>query len=214
MTDYDEENTSCRRCGTCCEKGGPALHGEDRRLVADGVLALRDLVAIRIGEPALDQAVGGVAPAGREFLKLRGGAGSWCCLFYDREQRGCGIYRHRPLECRLLSCRNTTPLEQVMWRDLLQRRDLLEPDDPVLQLLNGQDREIVYAEVQELLGRLNDPRAAVAAHTRLAELSRRDLALRQVFLRHFPQREAEELFLFGRPLFLVLSPYGLRLRPA
>ena len=44
----------CRRCGTCCEKGGPALHGEDRPLVDRGQVPARCLFTIRAGEPVRD----------------------------------------------------------------------------------------------------------------------------------------------------------------
>lgn len=202
---------TCRRCGTCCEQGGPALHLEDLSLLDAGGLALADLVTVRAGEPAHDQRLGRVTPAPREFLKLAGSRGGWCCRFFLRESRGCGIYRQRPLECRLLFCRDTGPLEEVMGRDLLSRRRLLAGDDPVLALLDRQEQELAYAEVLSLLPDLARPGAAEAALARLTELVRADLALRQHFLRHFPAREQQELFLLGRPLFLVLAPYGLRL---
>jgi Fe-S-cluster containining protein len=205
------DTSGCRRCGTCCEQGGPALHPEDRELLDGGGLTPADLVGIRAGEPVYDPRSGRVAPAPREFLKLAGSRGGWCCRFYDREQRGCGIYRHRPLECRLLSCRETGPLEAVMGRDLLDRRRLLAPDDPVLRLLARQEQEMPYQSVLTLLSGLGQREEAGGALARLTELVRGDLALRRLFLRLYPARENQELFLLGRPLFLVLAPFGLRL---
>lgn len=204
------DDTVCRRCGTCCERGGPALHDEDRQLIESGTVSRRDLVAIRNGEPAYDQRQVQVVPTAQEFLKLAGARGSWRCKFYNNPG-GCGIYRQRPLECRLLFCRDTTPLEAVMGRDLLERRDLLAGDDPALEWLAKQEREVAYPEVMALLVELDLHSPVGAGLARLTSLVRTDLALREAFIRSFPERGGEELFLLGRPLFLTIAPYGCRL---
>jgi hypothetical protein len=96
-----------------------------------------------------------------------------------------------------------------MGRNLLARRDLLPPTDPVLPLLDRQEKECSYRLVNHLLANLAAGFTAIAEP--LSDLVRTDLALRETFLREFPRRETAELFLFGRPLFLVLAPYGIRL---
>ena len=201
---------ACRRCGSCCEQGGPALHSEDRELIGSGGLSHRDLVAVRRGEPAYDQRRGRVTAAAAEFLKVAGARGGWQCKFYD-QKRGCGIYGQRPLECRLLFCRDTGPLEAVIGRDLLARRDLLPDDDPALVWLDRLEREVAYPEVMKLLAGLRMPTGTDESLAQLTRLVRTDLALRDDFLRRLPERGGEELFLLGRPLFLVLAPYGCRL---
>ncbi len=206
----DQTTETCRRCGACCEQGGPALHLEDRELIGEGGLVLADLVTVRFGEPAHDPRQGEVVPTAHEFLKMSGVAGSWCCRFFDRQQMGCAIYRHRPLECRLLFCRATGPLEAIMGRNLLTRRDLLDFDDPLIPLLVRQEREIPYEAVMKLLAG-PEPAGEGSVLARLTDLVRADLALRELFLRDFPARERQELFLLGRPLFLVLAPYGFRI---
>ena len=42
----------CKRCGTCCIKGGPVLHSVDLALITEGVIRPDQLVVIRHGEPA------------------------------------------------------------------------------------------------------------------------------------------------------------------
>lgn len=185
------------------------MHGEDQELVATGALGWRDLVTIRPGEPTYDQLRGMVLPAAQEFIKLAGGRATWSCKFYEKSI-GCGIYGRRPLECRLLLCRDTGPLEAVMGRDLLGRRDFLASAEPVLPLLERLEHEVGYAEIGALLpGPLNRSAADVNL-ARLTGLVRTDLAIRAEFLRNFAHRSAEELFLLGRPLFLVIAPYGFR----
>ncbi len=204
-----QDPTTCRRCGTCCEQGGPALHGEDLALVTSGAIARRDLVTIRLGEPAYDQRQGRVLPSEREFIKLGGSPGSWSCRFYEN-LRGCGIYGERPLECRRLFCRDTGPLEAVMGRDLLSRRELLAGNDQVWPWLERLEREVAYLEIKELLAGLDLHNPTDDNMARLTGLVRADLAIRAAFLQSFPARESEELFLLGRPLFLVIVPYGFR----
>jgi Fe-S-cluster containining protein len=204
------DTTACRRCGTCCEQGGPALHHEDRPLLESGALRRRDLVAIRSGEPAYDQRQGRVVPASQEFLKLAGARGSWRCKFYDKPG-GCGIYGQRPLECRLLFCRDTTPLEAVMGRELLSRRDLLAAADPALEWLAKLEQAVGYPEVMELLAGLDRQSSTEASLAALTSLVRADLSLRESFLRSFTERGDEEMFLLGRPLFLAIAPFGCRL---
>jgi len=179
-------------------------------LVESGVLRRCDLVAVRPGEPVYDQQHGRVVQAPREFLKLAGASGSWCCRFYEKA-RGCGIYGQRPLECRLLFCRDTGPLEAVMGRDLLSRHDLLTGDDPVLPWLVRAEREVAYSEVLDSLTGLERQNSTGVSLARLTRLVRMDLSLRESFLRCLPGRRDEELFLLGRPLFLVIAPYGWRL---
>lgn len=199
----------CRRCGTCCRQGGPALHGEDRTLIDEGVLPVHQLVAVRYHEPSLDPLRDEILPSRSEFLKIRGQAASWTCTYFNDDETGCSIYRTRPLECRLLFCRETVPLEEVLGKDLLTRRELLAADDPVLALMQQLDDDCSYELVNDLL--IGPKSKTVEVVEKLSSLVRLDLAVRDNFLNIFSARQAEELFLFGRPLFMVLLPYGFQL---
>ena len=52
----------CKRCGTCCREGGPALHRVDHDLVASGKIPLKDLYTIRKEELARDNVKGTLQP--------------------------------------------------------------------------------------------------------------------------------------------------------
>jgi Fe-S-cluster containining protein len=207
--DKKDVAAECLRCGTCCRQGGPALHSEDLSLIVNGVLSFAQLVTIRHGEPAHNPLLNEVVASDSEFIKLKGQGNSWSCVFFDQLNSGCLIYQTRPLECRLLFCRDTGPLAEIMGRDLLNRQELLPDNDPVLPLIDQLEKECSYQLVNNLLtGTDNDQ----SDHKeQLTELVRKDLAIRDVFLRNFPKRQQEELFLLGRPLFLVLAPHGFRL---
>ncbi|MBT8367361.1 MAG: YkgJ family cysteine cluster protein, partial [Deltaproteobacteria bacterium] len=90
----------CTRCGTCCQKGGPSFHQEDRMLIDKGVIPARCLFTIRRGESAYDNVKGCLMPVDSDIIKIKGKEGTWTCIFFDAHNKGCSIYSHRPLECR------------------------------------------------------------------------------------------------------------------
>ncbi|MDF1578531.1 MAG: YkgJ family cysteine cluster protein [Desulfobulbales bacterium] len=199
----------CQGCGTCCRRGGPTLHLDDINLAERGIIGVGELVTIRRNEPAYNPVRGKVLPSASEFIKIKGRGNTWSCLFFAEEGNCCAVYRDRPLECRLLFCRDTGPLTEVIGEHLLTRRALLADDDPVLDLLERHEEECSYGPVNDLLAGGEKVRDDIEA--RLTAQVGRDLAVRDCFLRTYPKRGAEELFLFGRPLFLVLAPHGFRL---
>ena len=79
------EQHQCRQCGTCCRKGGPALHKEDAPLLTDGVLQLQDLCTFRAGELVRDNSNDHVVPLPEEIVKIAAPYGSrpdvWTCRF-------------------------------------------------------------------------------------------------------------------------------------
>jgi Fe-S-cluster containining protein len=186
---------ACQRCGICCTKGGPVLHREDLPLITGQTIQPHQLVVIRQGEPAYNPATDQVEPAVCEMLKIQGTAGSWQCLFYDAHHRSCTIHAGRPLECRLLHCRDTRAVLAVTGRDCLTRRDLISADDPALAFLQAFEH-CSWQRLNDLLAS-PDPAAIEAAEEILAA----DLHLRQQAIHRLQLSLAQELFYFGRPLF-------------
>lgn len=162
----------CLRCGTCCAKGGPALHTEDLPLVREGVLPLDALVVIRAGETAHDQVTGRLAPLEAEIVKVwsgpwaeegpEGGGGRgasvWTCPYLRLSPEGgpeeagdlaaCAVHARRPLECRLLDCRDTAALARAYDKDRLTRRDILP--EAFHELLDEHDRVCGAARLEAL----------------------------------------------------------------
>lgn len=123
------EGASCRRCGTCCLRGGPTLMGCDVSRLVSGVLPLEALVCLRVGEWARDDAHGLLRPLEGERIKVAGLGGKahpWRCRYY-REATGCAIYARRPAQCAALFCMDTAPLEDLLAREpYLGRVEALE----------------------------------------------------------------------------------------
>ena len=203
---------TCMRCGTCCRKGGPSLHHEDKKILLEGHVGHQHLVTIREGELAFDPTGDGPEPIARELVKVRGRK-DWSCIFFengDGEREGrCGIYDHRLLECRLLKCWDTSDLLSVIGKDTLTRTDLMNPNDPILEVIEAHERECPYHEVETLISNLTEDKGRAESLVTLTDLARKDLALRSHAISALGVSELFELFLFGHPLFKVLGARGV-----
>ena len=200
--------TECQRCGTCCLKGGPALHTEDRRLVRDNFIPRQALIAVRKGEPVFRPDSPIPAPSTSEFIKLKGKAAEWACIFYEQRTASCAIYRHRPLECVLLKCWDTAELQEIAGRDLLDRFSLISPEEPVYEYIREHEKQCSLG----ILAGMNLGRNRKIAKDLLAELSllvNKDLALRAKALDDLELSLDLELLYFGRPLFTILTQFSL-----
>ena len=218
MKKKKQQQTSCRRCGICCRKGGPALHGEDLALVRAGYLPLASLITIRRGELAHNPLTDRIEPVKRELVKIRGIGGQWCCCYYDAAGQGCSIYGNRPVACEALKCWQPEESLALMGQDLLGRLDILEKDDPFRPYVLEYERLCPCPDMGEVEKNLAGlPEGLLAS---LEMQVNRDIAFRDQVVRQLHLSLARETFLFGRPLFQLLqalgvmvseSPQGLRL---
>ncbi|MCL2790667.1 MAG: YkgJ family cysteine cluster protein [Desulfobulbus sp.] len=201
---------ACRRCGTCCRQGGPALHGPDLELIRAGFLRPDDLITIRRGELAVQPLSASPEPVGREFLKLAGQGGSWCCLFFDETTTGCRRYSHRPMACGLLDCTDTGPLLAIAGQDLLTRFDCLEANDPLVPLMREHEHDCPCPDLDTVRRDLQHPEAIPARLAELEAAVARDLHFRQQAASRLQLSLGWEMFAFGRPLFQLLLPLGIQ----
>lgn len=190
---------SCLRCGECCRKGGPALHSEDRLLVVDGVIHTRHLFTIRSGETAWDPVRGGLVQVPEEIVKIKGCDGEWTCRFFDAGASACRIHAERPLECRVLECRDPDRLARVYGERRLGRSDLLSGVEGLWELIRDHDRRCDCNRARGLLAQRRPD-----AERELSEMIRYDEELRRLMVGR-GGLEAEMLeFLLGRPMSLVV----------
>ncbi len=202
----------CRRCGTCCLKGGPVLHQEDLELVRKGHIPLRDLITICPGEPVHDNVQGRIRQTENDLIKVQPGKGSNACRYYDSQKRGCSIYTWRPIQCQVLKCWNTTALEALYPQGHLTRKDLLGEIPGLWDLVSTHAEKCDHFETTrratEFLNRCDGwPRA----EAELLESLRYDQSLRDLI--HTRGRPDPPLlpFLMGRPLHQRLRPLKLKL---
>ena len=196
---------TCIRCGTCCLKGGPVLHHEDKKLLRAGHIGYQHLITIRKGEMAFDPVLDRLKPVSQEFIKVRGKGDKWSCCFYDEKNSSCNIYRHRFLECRLLKCWAPSDLLRMIGKNTIVRADIINPDDPIMRIIEIHEQECPYHEVENLITVLSKKTDRSKNLEKLTKLVRKDLSIR-LFAKSELELKAEfELFIFGRPLYKVLS---------
>jgi Fe-S-cluster containining protein len=205
--------TECERCGTCCMKGGPALHVEDRYLLQQKFIKPESLITIRKGEPVFSLDETKPYWAQNEIIKLRGKQRQWSCIFYDQDSFSCSIYHHRPVECILLKCWDTVALERLAGKNLLSRIDIISSHEPVMQYIQRHEKECNL----EIFDKLNIKQNRTIDKNTLAELTalvNKDLAIRSEAILDLNLNLDLELFYFGRPMFKILSQFSLIPREA
>ena len=146
-----EGATRCIRCGTCCKKGGPSLHREDKKILLAGHIKRESLITIRKGELAFSPFSGRPEPIEKELVKIAGKGKGWVCCFYDEKESSCAIYEHRPLECRLFKCSDTAQLLSVIGKDTLARADILSEDDPIIRFIETHEQECSVSMAEDLI---------------------------------------------------------------
>jgi Fe-S-cluster containining protein len=208
----NNKRDSCIRCGTCCVKGGPTLHHEDKDILRAGYVRHEHLVTIRKGELMFDPRVNALCPTDREMIKIRGKGSRWTCRFFDEANSTCTIYEHRLLECRLLKCWDPAELLSVIGKDTIVRADIINPGDPVLALIAAHEQECPVHEVNELIEGLSTAADNATILARLTHLTRQDQAIRAYAVSELGLSMEYSFFVFGRPLSQILSAHGISIR--
>jgi Fe-S-cluster containining protein len=204
--------TECELCGTCCEKGGPALHVEDLALVEDAIISIDDLVTIRPGEIVLQPETGRPEITDFELIKIKGSGSDWCCRFLHPVKRTCTIYENRPFTCRLLKCWDPEDVLEVTGKKILSRYDLIGKQDPLRQLAEFYDQQFSLPDMIEIKVQLGSETRRGSVLDDLRELCEKDLMFRSLAVERFRLPLERELFYFGRPIFQLLAPLGVNVR--
>jgi Fe-S-cluster containining protein len=203
--------TACMRCGTCCEKGGPCLHIEDRMLIEKGGIPSKYLYTLRQGEQAYDNVKGCLVPVESDIIKIKGQKGSWTCVLFDDRKKECTIYSDRPVECRALKCWDTGELEQIYTRNRLTRKDLVSKVKGLWDLIEDHQSRCSYEKIKILIKDM-DGRKKDRARKELLEIIQFDAEIRKLVVEKGGLDPAMLDFLFGRPLTETLPGYGIKVR--
>lgn len=199
--------TSCIRCGQCCINGGPTLHDEDIALIYNNILGPDALFTIRKGEPVYHPVAGRLIPAPDELIKIKGGVGSWACVFFDPAARVCNIYGDRPLECRIFKCWDTEDSIRLFMRDTLSRKTIVPEGSVLDKMISAYEDRF---PVSVFMGLLDD--ISIQGRDVFGEISKiidMDSSFRSKFIECLGAGEAEMDFLFGRPLKAIASAMGI-----
>jgi Fe-S-cluster containining protein len=202
--------SECKRCGTCCTKGGPSFHYADKALIEDGFIHSKYLYTIRKGEWAYDNVRKCLEAASSDIIKIKEKNDSWTCIFFDETQSACAIYENRPLECRALKCWDTRELVGLYDKKRLTREDLISEIEGLWSLIKDHQQRCNYEIIQKLVNAINSNTGDAGARLELAEIIKFDTEIRKLVV-STAGLEPEMLdFLFGRPLTLTLKKMGLK----
>ncbi|MCF8035982.1 MAG: YkgJ family cysteine cluster protein [Desulfobacteraceae bacterium] len=209
-SNMDNAQTQCTRCGTCCEKGGPALHAEDLDLVMQKKIPAQDLYTIRRGETVHDNVSGELINTPQEIIKLKPAEHSAACIYYDAGQKACRIYDIRPLECRLMACWDTGPLEAAYEADRLDRDSVFGNLEWLMDLIRTHEEKCGY----EMIAALAEKRQFkdAGAGEDILEAVRYDAEMRRVVREKAGMGEGMLELIFGRPLEKTIPvQFGIKL---
>lgn len=199
---------TCRKCGNCCEKGGPALHSQDLELIRRGKIPISSLITIRKGELVHNPLAGKIQPVSVELVKIVGTGRLWNCWYYNKDS-GCTVYSDRPHACRILKCWDTSEILDLVEKDTLSRLDILSGDDPLIPVILEHERLCPYKDLQFIQD--NSGQLTTEYKNELEKRVRSDLRFRTRVTGDFQLKVSEELFYFGRPFFQLLEPLGIRI---
>lgn len=200
-------STECKRCGICCKKGGPSFHIEDRALIDDGFIPAKYLYTIREGEPVRDNISERIVYAPSDIIKIKGRKNGWTCFFYDETEKRCAVYEYRPLECRLLKCRDTGEIERVFGRNLLTRNEVISTVEGLWELIIEHDQRCSYKKIKKLIDESGKTKKGDLSG-KVAELSEYDKIIRELVVKK-GRLDSELLdFLFGRPLSVTMKHFA------
>ena len=193
---------TCRRCGTCCEKGGAVLRLADIPLLER--IPMSDIVCLRRGELAFDPRTRALEPLATEMLKLQGKDRGWECVYFVPQTRSCSKYEHRPLECRALFCGDTAGVLQAMDEPALSREHVVAKDSGLWACIEDHDRTFPVAEAMRLARMTAEGEAGISDD--LDDMIRREMHYRHALGARAQARDRDLWAYLGRPLWLVLLP--------
>jgi Fe-S-cluster containining protein len=201
--------TECLRCGTCCQKGGPSFHLEDKALVEKGVVLVKHLYTIRAGELSYDNIKRHLIPATTDIIKIKGQKGSWTCFFLNVKKNQCRIYDHRPLECRALKCWDTKEIEKIYATNRLTRQDLLSGIEGLWDLIKDHQARCSYEHLKHFVDALEGDEKDAALQG-LLKIIAYDAEMRKLAVQKGSLDPEMADFLFGRPFTKTLKGYGFK----
>ena len=210
MAEDNNQIKKCKRCGTCCQKGGPCFHLEDKALIEKGVISARYLYTIREGELAYDNVMESLQPVPTDTIKIKGQKNAWTCVFLETKGNRCKIYENRPVECRVLKCWNTADIEKIYSKNRLTRKDLIFGVEGLWDLVDDHQKRCSYGKVKEFAETIKSEKKNDVMDG-LVEMVRYDTQLRTLVTEKGGIDPEMLDFLFGRPLTQTIGNYGLKI---
>ncbi|OEU61355.1 MAG: hypothetical protein BA867_12570 [Desulfobacterales bacterium S5133MH16] len=202
--------TECIRCGTCCKKGGPSFHLEDKVLIEKGIILSKYLYTIREGELCYDNVKESILPAASDIIKIKGQKDSVTCIFFNEKENECTIYDNRPLECRALKCWDTREIERIYSKNRLTRKDLISTIEGLWDLVEDHQRRCSYETLKFFIDALNKDKKDEALKG-IFDIIEYDAQIRELVVQKGDLDPEMTDFIFGRPITETIRMYGFKI---
>jgi len=202
--------TECIRCGTCCKKGGPSFHIEDKMLIEKGIILSKYLYTIRNGELSYDNVKESILPAASDIIKIKGQKDSWTCIFFNEKENECTIYDNRPLECQSLKCWDTREIEKIYSKNRLTRKDLISTIEGLWGLIEDHQNQCSYETLKLFIDALNKDKKD-EAFKGILDIIEYDARIRELVVQNGGLDLEMTDFLFGRPITETIKMYGFKI---
>ena len=197
---------TCKRCGTCCEKGGPVLHDIDLPLLQEGKISLPEIYTIRKGELVWDTVRGGLCHLQEEILKMRSVENSSACVRYVKEI-GCIHYESRPFQCEILFCQDPDRTIQEYEKNRLTRKKIMGDTSKWMDLICAHTEILSYEKLHAQIKEID----STSIRTLLLHIMKEDFYFRQIAAEKGIPRELHP-FLLGRPFTETIHMFGATYR--
>jgi Fe-S-cluster containining protein len=202
--------TECIRCGTCCKKGGPSFHLEDKVLIEKGIILSKYLYTIREGELCYDNVKESILPAASDIIKIKGQKDSVTCIFFNEKENECTIYDNRPVECRALKCWDTREIENIYSKNRLTRKDLISTIEGLWDLVEDHQRRCSYEVFKFFIDALNKDKKDEALKG-IFDIIEYDAQIRELVVQKGYLDPEMTDFIFGRPITETIRMYGFKI---
>lgn len=202
--------TECIRCGTCCKKGGPSFHLEDKVLIEKGIILSKYLYTIREGELCYDNIKESILPAASDIIKIKGQKDSVTCIFFNEKENECTIYDNRPVECRALKCWDTREIENIYSKNRLTRKDLISTIEGLWDLVEDHQRRCSYETLKFFIDALNKDKKDEALKG-IFDIIEYDAQIRELVVQKGDLDPEMTDFIFGRPITETIRMYGFKI---
>lgn len=208
-------DTSCNNCGTCCKKGGPALHTKDAFLFTENILQMHDVLTIRTGELVRDDMKDRFVPIFNELIKIAPPVGSrpddWTCRFFTSNRR-CFLHGKHPAECRAFYCKEPEALMQLTHEERLDREKICKLANAPLwwiELIETHEEKVAYSDLAKWALKIDEDDEN---RVKFIEAVEYDRSFRELVVEKEAAPKEMLNFLFGRPLMHTMIMFGLQAR--
>ena len=205
---FSSPKSECIRCGSCCKKGGPSFHIEDKPLIEKGIIPTKYLYTIRKGELAHDNVKGCLIPIASDIIKIKGRKELWACVFFDEVEKICKIYENRPLECRVLKCWDTKEIKKIYDKNRLIREELVSGIKWIWDMIEEHEKRCSYEKMGRLTKELEIGKTTEETLEDILEVISYDTEIRRLLVSKGGVDPDIIDFLFGRPLTKTIKMFG------